>query len=97
MHDYAVCAGAVGVQAVQVTPGLLGANAPVMMTSHAVIGGSSMAASASASESASMPLSDSRSTTSTTSTTSRVTGTTSRVTGTTSRARREAPGSLLRS
>ena len=56
MHDYAICAGAVGAQAVQVIPGLLGANAPVMMTSHAVIGGSSMAASASASESASMPL-----------------------------------------
>ena len=62
MHDYATWAGGVGAQAVPVAPGLLGVNAPVM-TSHAVIGGSSMAASASASALAFMPLSDSGSTT----------------------------------
>ena len=77
MHDYAIRAGGVGPQAVQVAPGLLSVRTPVMAPSHAVIGGSSVAASASAS----MPLSvshsvsgvsssrrsDSKSTTSTTS------------------------------
>ena len=57
MHDYAIRAGGAGAQAVQVAPGLLGVRTPVMAASHAVIGGSSVAASASAS----VPLSVSRS------------------------------------
>ena len=51
MHDYAIRAGGMGALAVPVAPGLLGVRAPVITTSHAVIGGSSMAASASASAS----------------------------------------------
>jgi hypothetical protein len=59
MHDYAIRAGGSGGQAVQVAPGLLDMKTPVMATSHAVIGGSSMGASTSASSS--VPLSVSRS------------------------------------
>jgi len=59
MHDYAIRAGDAGAQAVQVAPGLLGVRTPVMAPSHAVIGGSPVAASASVS--ASVPLSVSRS------------------------------------
>ena len=42
-------AGGAGAQAVQVAPGLLGVRTPVMVANHAVIGGSSIATSASAS------------------------------------------------
>ena len=59
MHDYAIRQGGPGAQAVQVPPGLLSVRTPMMATSHAVIGGSSVAASASAP--ASVPLSVSRS------------------------------------
>ena len=77
MHDYAMRAGSAGAQAVQVALGLLGVRTPVMAASHTVIGGSSMAASVSASALLSVSRSvsgasssrrlDSKSTTSTTS------------------------------
>ena len=51
MHEYEIRAGGAGAPAVQVAPGSLSVRTPVMAPSHAVIGGSTMAASASASAS----------------------------------------------
>ena len=51
MHEYEIRAGRAGAPAVQVAPGSLSVRAPVMAPSHAVIRGSTMAASASASAS----------------------------------------------
>ena len=75
MHEYEIRAGRAGAPAVQVAPGSLSVRTPVMAPSHAVIGGSTMAASASASASAALGAagvsssrhSDSKSTTNTTS------------------------------
>ena len=79
MHEYEIRAGGAGAPAVQVAPGSLSVRTPVMAPSHAVIGGSTMAASASVSASvprsvlrsvsgvSSSRHSDSKSTTSTTS------------------------------
>jgi hypothetical protein len=56
MHDYAIRASGAGALAMQVAPGLLGVRISVVATSHALIGGFSVATSASAS----VPLSVSR-------------------------------------
>jgi len=61
MRDYAIRAGGAGAAAVQVVPGLLTVRTPVMATSHAIIGGPSVAVSAWAAASAFVPLSVSRS------------------------------------